>query len=103
MDPFHHGAYFTNLMNDGIHLNDEVIDQSSPISPQVDSATKKQRGGNFTSEEDIMIILAWLNISLDVVQGNEQKSKTYWQRVCEYFHEYKPKSCPIRSQNSLMS
>ena len=63
MDPFHHDAYFTNLMHDGIHLNDEVIDQSSPISPQVDSTTKKQRGGNFTSEEDIMIISAWLNIS----------------------------------------
>ena len=99
MDLFHHGAYFTNLMHDGIHLNDEVIDQSSPIFPQVDSTTKKQRGGNFTSEEDIMIISAWINISLDVVQGNEQKSKTY----CEYFHEYKPKSCPIRSQNSLMN
>ena len=80
-----------------------IIEQSSQISPQVDSTTKKQRGGNFTSEEDIMIILAWLNIGLDVVQGNEQKSKTYWQRVCEYFHEYKPKSCPIRSQNSLMN
>ena len=78
MDPFHHGAYFTNLMHDGIHLNDEVIDQSSPISPQVDSTTKKQRGGNFTSEEDIMIISAWFDISLDAVQGNEQKYKTYW-------------------------
>ena len=92
MDPFHHGAYFTNLMHDGIHLDDEVIGQSSPISPQVDSTTKKQRGGNFTSEEDIMIISAWLNISLDAVQGNEQKSKTYWQRVCKFFHEYKPKA-----------
>ena len=103
MDPIHHGAYFTNLMHNGIQLDGEVIGQSSPISPQVDSTTKKQRGGNFTSEEDIMIVSAWLNISLDAVQGNEQKSKTYWQRVCEFFHEYKPKSCPICSQNSLMN
>ena len=50
-----------------------------------------------------MIISAWLNISLDVVQGNEQKSKTHWQRVFKFFPEYKPKSCPIRSQNSLMN
>ena len=67
MDPIHHGAYFTNLMHDRIHLDGEVIGQSSPISPQVDSTTKKQRGGNFTSEEDIMIDSAWLNISLDAV------------------------------------
>ena len=50
-----------------------------------------------------MIISAWLNISLDALKGNEQKSKTYWQRVCKFFHEYKPKSYPIRSQNSLMN
>ena len=50
-----------------------------------------------------MIISVWLNISLDAVQGNEQKSKTYWQRVSEFFHEYKPKACPIRCQNSLMN
>ena len=28
---------------------------------------------------------AWLNTSLDAVQGNEQKHKTYWNRVWEYF------------------
>ena len=33
MDPIHHGAYFTNLMHDGIQLDGEVIGQSSPISP----------------------------------------------------------------------
>ena len=26
MDPIHHGAYFTNLMHDGIQLDGEVID-----------------------------------------------------------------------------
>ncbi|KAH7688505.1 Glutathione transferase protein [Dioscorea alata] len=102
MDPFQHGTYFTSLIHDGTNLNDEVIGQSSPISPQVESTTKK-RGGNFTLEEDLMIISAWLNISLDAVQGNEQKSKTYWQRVSQFFHEFKPKTCPSRSQNSLMN
>ena len=58
MDPFQHGDYFTNLMQDGINLDDEDIGQSSSIYPLVESTTKKQRGGNFTSEEDIMIILA---------------------------------------------
>ena len=72
-------------MNDGIDYEmDEPLDQgdqSSPISSQIETTKKSQRGGNFTTEEDSMLISAWLNISLDPVQGNEQKSKAYWLRV----------------------
>ena len=46
MDPFLHSAYFTNLMHDGTNLDDKVIGQSSPISPQVES-TKEQNIGNY--------------------------------------------------------
>ncbi|XP_028054603.1 glutathione S-transferase T3-like [Camellia sinensis] len=100
-------AYFTNLMNDGTDYEfmDEPLDQgdqSSPISPQIETTKKPQRGGNFTTEEDSMLISAWLNISLDPVQGNEQKSKAYWLRVWEYFHQYKTFSSN-RSQTSLMN
>ncbi|KAL7262731.1 hypothetical protein ACSBR1_000986 [Camellia fascicularis] len=49
-----------------------------------------------------MIISAWLNISLDPIQGNEQKSKAYWLRVLEYFHQFKTFSSS-RSQTSLMN
>ncbi|XP_028073585.1 glutathione S-transferase T3-like [Camellia sinensis] len=100
-------AYFTNLMNDGTDYEfmDEPLDQgdqSSPISPQIETTKKPQRGGNFTTEEDSMLISAWLNISLDPVQGNEQKSKAYWLRVWEYFHQYKTFSSNC-SQTSLMN
>ncbi|XP_028068935.1 glutathione S-transferase T3-like [Camellia sinensis] len=100
-------AYFTNLMNDGTDYEfmDEPLDQgdqSSPISPKIETTKKPQRGGNFTTEEGSMLISAWLNISLDPVQGNEQKSKAYWLRVWEYFHQYKTFSSN-RSQTSLMN
>ncbi|XP_028072772.1 glutathione S-transferase T3-like [Camellia sinensis] len=100
-------AYFTNLMNDGTDyefMNEPLDqgDQSSPISPQIETTKKPQRGGNFTTEEDSMLISAWLNINLDPVQGNEQKSKAYWLRVWEYFHQYKTFSSN-RSQTSLMN
>ena len=45
---------------------------------------------------------AWLNISLDAIQGNEQKHKAYWTRLWEYFHKYKIFASE-RSQVSLMN
>ncbi|KAI8001376.1 hypothetical protein LOK49_LG09G02434 [Camellia lanceoleosa] len=101
------GAYYTNLMNDGADYEfvDEPLhqgDQASPISPQIETTEKSQRGRNFTTEEDSMIISAWLNISLDPVQGNEQQSKAYWLRVWEYFHQFKTFSSS-HSQTSLMN
>jgi hypothetical protein len=41
---------------------------------------KLQRGGNFNTDEDNMLVSAWIEVSLDVVQGNEQKYKTYWKK-----------------------
>ncbi|CAL5433566.1 unnamed protein product [Camellia sinensis] len=89
-------AYFTNLLQGGSNLlgefmmkspnrmgqcssqHGEVAGQESPLSPQIESTTKKsQRGGNFTTEEDNLLISSWLNTSLDAVHGNEQKHKTY--------------------------
>ncbi|XP_028098565.1 glutathione S-transferase T3-like [Camellia sinensis] len=80
----------------------QVVGQESPFSTQLESTTKKSRGGNFSIEEDNMVVLAWLNTSLDVVHGNEQKSKTFWRRVEEYFHEHKTfiSEC---NDNSLMN
>ncbi|CAL5413088.1 unnamed protein product [Camellia sinensis] len=75
-------AYYTNLTNDGTNYEfvDQPLDQggqSSVIPPQINTTTKSHRGDNFTTEDDAMIIIAWLNISLDLVQGNKQKSKAY--------------------------
>ena len=87
-------AYYSNMMNedndytlDLEHLDEEV--QSPHISSQTDSATKKSRGGNFSDVEDSLLISAWLNISLDAMKANEQKSKAYWLRVWEYFEKHK--------------
>ena len=61
---------------------DEVHTQQSLHEVQMESITMKtQWGGNFGLEEDCLIVSAWLNTSLDAVQGKEQKHKTYWNRV----------------------
>ncbi|XP_028119805.1 uncharacterized protein LOC114317298 [Camellia sinensis] len=114
-------AYFTNLLQWGSNLlgefmikspnqmgqcssqHGEVAGQESPLSPQIESTTKKsQRGGNFSIEEDNLLVSAWLNTSLDAIHENEQKHKTYWNRVWEYFHKYKTFTSE-RNQNSLMN
>ena len=41
------------------------------------------------------------HISTNVIQGNEQKSVTYWERVHRYFHE-RMKFESTRNANSLM-
>ncbi|KAF7143236.1 hypothetical protein RHSIM_Rhsim05G0092900 [Rhododendron simsii] len=115
-------AYFTNLLEDGLILEDELsmepqdevgftyanqnaeeFTQASQTSAQMGSTSKKpQRGGNFTDEEDKLLVSAYLNISLDAVQGNDQKRKTYWRRVWDYFHEHKS-FISERNENSLMN
>ena len=68
----------------------------------MESITKKtQWGGNFGLEEDCLIVSAWLNTSLDAVQGKEQKRKTYWNRVWEYFN--KKSFTSTRNANSPMN
>ncbi|KAK9994146.1 hypothetical protein SO802_023849 [Lithocarpus litseifolius] len=61
------------------------------MSPhQVESTTKKlQRGSNFSIEEEILLASAFLNVNQDIVQSNNQKRKTYWSRIWEYYHKWK--------------
>ena len=101
-------TYYANLLSESSNHEDELgmefsnqRNQASHIFQKLGSTTNRSRGTNFTIEEDILLISAWLNISLDAVQGNEQKHKAYWLRVWEYFHEHK-KFVSDRSQTSLM-
>ncbi|CAL5339780.1 unnamed protein product [Camellia sinensis] len=83
-------AYFSNLMNNEFDLDHDFTAESPQqesqclsFSPEIITQTTKisQRKENFTVEEDMMLISSWLNISLDPIRGNEQKSKAYWLRV----------------------
>uniref|UniRef100_A0A0A9D4J0 No apical meristem-associated C-terminal domain-containing protein n=1 Tax=Arundo donax TaxID=35708 RepID=A0A0A9D4J0_ARUDO len=61
----------------------------------------QKRTKNFSEKEDEMLVSAWLNVSMDAVQGNEQSRSTYWTRMYDYFHSNKDFNSE-RSQNSLM-
>ncbi|WCJ37998.1 hypothetical protein M5689_019084 [Euphorbia peplus] len=62
---------------------------------------KKSRTKNFSTEEDLLLISAWLNIHQDNVVGTNQSNERYWERMLAYFNEQK--NFPSeRNANSLM-
>ncbi|PUZ62037.1 hypothetical protein GQ55_4G326600 [Panicum hallii var. hallii] len=106
-----HGAYYTNLMNEGTYNEnyEDILDtptefrQTPPIKDNNPSskATRKQKGKNFTEEEDRLLVSAWLNVSTDATQGTNKKYCTSWKRIY-MFYETNKGDIAGRSQNSLM-
>ncbi|TVU01688.1 hypothetical protein EJB05_52845 [Eragrostis curvula] len=60
----------------------------------------QKRTKNFSEKEDEMLVLTWLNVSMDAVQGNEGPRSSYWTRMYDYFHSNRNFNSE-RSQNSL--
>ncbi|CAO2178263.1 unnamed protein product, partial [Urochloa humidicola] len=69
--------------------------------PQTSVRSTTKRSKNFSIDEDKILVSAWLNTSLDPIQGNEQPHGTYWERIHAYFHEHKT-FVSDRNPNSLM-
>lgn len=82
-------ASFVSLLNNGIY--NDVEELCSDWSQQKDpNKQKKGRRLNFfTMEEDMLLISAWLSVSLDLIQGTNQTQLTYWSRIWNYFNEHK--------------
>ncbi|KAG2721677.1 hypothetical protein I3760_02G092400 [Carya illinoinensis] len=92
--------YFTNLLSQDPQLDPTCGGQSgsSPMtlgdSPPLPlnepiGIRKSVRGANFTPEEDKLLVSAWLNCSLDAVQGTDQKHSQLWEKIFDYFQQYK--------------
>ncbi|XP_030933006.1 glutathione S-transferase T3-like [Quercus lobata] len=93
---------FTNLLEDSYdeymlgssRISEDSVPQAQAFSqmspPQVESTAKKlQRGSNFTIQEDVLLVSAFLNVNQDAVQSTNQKCTTYWSRIWEYYHQWK--------------
>ncbi|KAG6667069.1 hypothetical protein CIPAW_01G075100 [Carya illinoinensis] len=97
-DPGH--MYFTNLLSEDPQLEPTydgqcgtsplIFDDSPPLPPNEPIGVRKSvRGANFTPEEDKLLVSAWLNCSLDAVQGTDQKHSQLWEKIFEYFQQFK--------------
>ena len=76
---------------------------SMPIQslPEVEIVTSK-RGVNFSVDEDLLLVTAWLNIGMDAVHGTDQKVETFWKKIWEFFCANNTYGT-IRSSTSLSS
>ena len=107
---------FTTLLEEGCNMSidffmesgqlespqGEVCTEQFPSETELGSIAKKPpRGGKFTVEEDLLLVSAWLNISMDPIAGNQQKHNAFWEKIYEYFKKEKT-SCTNRTANSLM-
>ncbi|KAF7123123.1 hypothetical protein RHSIM_Rhsim12G0116000 [Rhododendron simsii] len=78
-----HDGYFTNLMESDLDLHEEqFVMESQCLNPNAQVFTKETqftaemgsipkkppRGGNFTMEEDKLLVSAWLNTIMDPIQ-----------------------------------
>jgi len=72
-------------------LNGYEESQDDPLTNQAPATAKSSQGRtkNFSSEEDILLVSAWLNVGMDAISGVDQSQGTYWRRIHEYFHANK--------------
>ena len=75
-------------------------DNLSPPIAKKSTTKRSQWGANFTTDEDIKLVLMWLNVSLDAVTSTDQKHTTFWDRIWSTFHNDKKFN---RSKDSLCS
>jgi hypothetical protein len=76
---------------------------SSDVTPNSGGKGPAKRGTNYTHEEDIQCCISWMNVSSDRVVGNEQPSRSYYQRIAGDFHKNKEfESVPSHSRFRLL-
>ena len=99
-------GYFTNLLSngnsefawEGLGPVEEQPSQNVDHTPSLRPNQKRTK--NFSRPEDELLVSAWLNTSIDPIQGTNQTRGAYWKRIHEYFHSNKEFQSD-RSENSL--
>ncbi|WOH01727.1 hypothetical protein DCAR_0521112 [Daucus carota subsp. sativus] len=92
---------FADLSNNGTYDNHPEYLPQSPLFPPIPTTQEGGSSENFSTQEDMLLMSAWLNIDLNPVHENNQTQQPYWERIAAYFHEHKQFDSD-RHTNSLM-
>lgn len=92
MDSQDENQSFTTLLQSGLQNY-----QKTPSQPKMKS-TKKS---NFSIEEDILLVNAWIITSIDPIHRTDQKGSKFWDRICMNSHENKKGNTVERTVHSL--
>jgi DNA replication protein DnaD len=71
--------------------------KETPSQPKIKS-TKKS---NFSIEEDILLVKAWIRTSINPIQETDKKCNKFWNRICMNYHENKKENTVERTVHSL--
>ncbi|KAG2598248.1 hypothetical protein PVAP13_5KG475800 [Panicum virgatum] len=84
-------GYFTDLLVNDLEETQVAQPTSDPTIDDGPAAAKCSQGRskNFSTEEDCLLVSAWLNVGMDPIQGVDQSQGTYWGRIYDYFHANK--------------
>ena len=69
----------------GVSQNNPMLISNSSLEVENITTNKGKQGVNFSVDEDKLLVLAWLNTSLDPMHGNELKQETFHQKFWQYF------------------
>ena len=110
---FDEDPFFTTLLQSGeqgisstlmTSSHDNIGLQATQLEGEKMSRSKKtQRGVSFTVEEDNLLVLDWLNISMDAIRGTDKKYSQMWERINNYYNENKKPSMTNRFGGSLIN
>ncbi|CAN6169634.1 unnamed protein product [Urochloa humidicola] len=88
---------FSNMLDESIAVDNIPLCQPFPSVDEesdeevaiISPPTKKrgQRAANYSSDEDVALVMAWEFVSLDAIAGADPNSTTYWSRISEHFHQ----------------
>ncbi|KAL6525460.1 hypothetical protein OROHE_015767 [Orobanche hederae] len=95
---------FTSLLHQGTEVpvencNSKKVSKKVSAAKELNSAEK--RGKNFDEEEVKLLVSAWLNTSLDPINGNNIKGDRFWGRIEKYYMEGKAEDWQLRTRSSL--
>ena len=70
---------------------DQMVVEEAVVEVEASPVLKgnKKRTRNFSVQEDNLLVVAWLEISMDAVQSIDQPRATYWERIHDYYHLHK--------------
>ena len=85
----HIEQYGNYLQGDSDFVEPFLSGSQNPSIPiqsllEVEIVTSKH-GGNFSVDEDLLLIAAWLNIGMDAMHGTKQKGDKFWTKIWEFF------------------
>ncbi|KAL7093651.1 hypothetical protein ACP275_11G052300 [Erythranthe tilingii] len=84
-DMYHSYAHLLNSTSPEFVETNQFDEISTPLESAVAGQVLSKRKKNFSRDEDIILVSAWLNTSKDAITGNDQRATTFWGKIYDLF------------------